>query len=393
MNCLRCGHQLKYKLINGKLVSRCENCNSVGVTLSALRGLSSGDQFINILWQQAKFNAHPLGGVCPCCQRKMSLVSIQNPEIKNNIEIDVCTACQFIWFDPGELESLPQVQNCKNTAMPNISPPEPHPVPLKSKYTSGNHHRPLLDTESDDPSPDSAWQYLPALLGLPVEKNAPAKTKYPLLTWGLALLCIAVFILSLQDYRNIINNWGYIPAQWSRHGGLTFLTSMFLHGGIGHLIGNMYFLLIFGDNVEDLMGRIKYLILILISGLCATLTHTFFDPASTIPCIGASGFISGIIACYAVSFPQVRITFMYRIFLFIRWFSIPAWGAAALWFLYQVTMGLLTAKAAGGGVAYMAHAGGFVPGILFAIFHRIHAKRQYEKAKRNFILSSHNVKN
>ena len=388
MNCLRCGHLLKNKLINGKLIFQCEHCHSQGVTLSALRGLSSGDQFVNALWQQAKFTAHALGEICPCCKRKMTLIAIQSPTMQKTIEIDVCTACQFLWFDPGELESIPQQQKTKNvaSAVKNVPPP------VAKKYKASDR-RPLLDTETETPGPDSAWQYLPALLGLPIEKNAPAKTKYPLLTWGLALLCIAVFILSLQDYRNIINNWGYIPAQWSRHGGLTFLTSMFLHGGIGHLIGNMYFLLIFGDNVEDLMGRIKYLILILISGLCATLTHTFFDPASTIPCIGASGFISGIIACYAVSFPQVRITFMYRIFLFIRWFSIPAWGAAALWFIFQITMGLLTAKAAGGGVAYMAHAGGFVPGILFAIFHRIHAKRQYEKAKRNFILSSHNVKN
>ncbi|MBR2426511.1 MAG: rhomboid family intramembrane serine protease [Lentisphaeria bacterium] len=387
MNCLRCGHLLKNKIVKGKLVFQCEHCHSQGVTLSALRGLSSGDQFVNALWYQAKFSAYPLGGICPCCKQKMSLVSVQNPTTKNNVEIDVCTACQFIWFDPGELESIPQ------KTQENVAPAVRNLPPQSTKKYRASEKRPLLDTDNESAEPDSAWQYLPALLGLPVEKNAPAKTGYPLLTWGTALLCIAVFILSLTDYRNIINSWGYIPAQWTRHGGLTFITSMFLHGGIGHLIGNMYFLLIFGDNVEDLMGRIKYLILILISGLCATLTHTFFDPASTIPCIGASGFISGIIACYAVSFPQVRITFMYRIFLFYRWFAIPAWGAAALWFLYQVAMGFLTAKAAGGGVAYMAHVGGFVPGIAFAIFHRIHAKRQYEKAKRNFILSSHNVKN
>ena len=391
MNCIRCGHLLKNKIQDGKLVFHCEHCNSVGVTLSALRGLAGGDQFANALWHRAKFSANTLGEICPCCKRRMSLIAIQNPETGVSIELDVCTFCQFIWFDPGELESIPRKMAEKKAATP-ANATIPPPAPAKRKYVPDNR-RPLLDTEEDssDHGPDSLWQYLPALMGLPVEKGAPAKTKYPLLTWGFTVICVAAFILSLSDYRNIINNWGYIPAQWSRHGGLTLLTSMFLHGGIGHLIGNLYFLLIFGDNVEDLMGKAKYLILILLSGLSATLTHTFFDPASTIPCIGASGFISGIIACYAVCFPSVRIAFLYRIFFIYRWFSIPAWGAALIWFAFQVGMGLLFSQSGKGGVAYMAHVGGFIPGILFAIFHRIHAKRQYEKAKRNFILASHNI--
>ena len=390
MNCIRCGHLLKNKLQDGKLVFQCEHCNSLGVTISALRGLASGEQFVNALWHRAKFSANTLGEICPCCKRRMSLIAIQNPETGDSVEIDVCTSCQFIWFDPGELESSPR-KAAEHTRTIRKTAAGPPPATAKRNHTP--ERRPLLDTEEEtDHGPDSLWQYLPALMGLPVEKGAPAKTKYPFLTWGLAVLCVAVFIFSLRDYRNIINTWGYIPAQWYRHGGLTLLTSMFLHGGIGHLVGNLYFLLIFGDNVEDLTGKVKYLILILCSGLCATLTHTLFDPSSTVPCIGASGFISGIIACYAVCFPTVRIAFMYRIFFIYRWFSIPAWGAALIWFAFQIGMGLLFTNKGGGGVAYMAHVGGFVPGILFAIFHRIHAKKQYEKAKRNFILASHNVK-
>ena len=82
MNCLRCGHLLKNKIVKGNLVFQCEHCHSQGVTLSALRGLSSGDQFVNALWYQAKFSAYPLGGICPCCKQKMSLVSVQNPTTK-----------------------------------------------------------------------------------------------------------------------------------------------------------------------------------------------------------------------------------------------------------------------------------------------------------------------
>ena len=87
MNCLRCGHLLKNKLINGKLIFQCEHCHSQGVTLSALRGLSSGDQFVNALWQQAKFTAHALGEICPCCKRKMTLIAIQSPTMQKAIEI------------------------------------------------------------------------------------------------------------------------------------------------------------------------------------------------------------------------------------------------------------------------------------------------------------------
>lgn len=397
MNCIRCGHLLKNKLQNGKLIFQCEHCNCRGVTLSALRGLSSGDQFVNALWHRAKFSSNNLGGQCPCCHRTMSLIALQNPQTQQTVEIDVCTACQFIWFDAGELEA---VAAPPATAPAASTPAPPPPARTPARTPPASRRSSTADpSEPIDHSPDFAWQYIPAFLGFPVEKNAPSKAKgvYPWITWLLAVLCIGLFCLSLCDYRKTINTWGYIPAQWYRYGGLTILTSMLLHGGLGHLIGNMYFLLIFGDNVEDLTGKLKYAVLLLCSGLCATLTHTIFNPSSTIPCIGASGFISGIIACYTICFPKVRLSFMYRIFFFYRFFSIPVWVATLIWFGFQIGMGILLSintkpgTISGGGVAYMAHVGGFIPGVIFAICHRIHAKKQYEKAKRNFILASHNI--
>ena len=188
-----------------------------------------------------------------------------------------------------------------------------------------------------------------------------------------------MFLLTFSHLREAIDNWGFIPEQWSRHGGLTLLSSMFLHGGIWHLVGNLYFLLICGDNVEDEFGKGKYILLLLASGLCASLLHALFDPRTEIPCVGASGFISGVIACYAVCFSRVRLSFslMSRSILGALlarrcWFSIPAWGAFLLWVLFQLVMAFLPRS--GGGVAYLAHLGGVLPGILWGFHHRFAPK-------------------
>ena len=160
----------------------------------------------------------------------------------------------------------------------------------------------------------------------------------------------------------IAKDWGLIPAECFRNNGATFITSMFLHGGIAHLIGNMYFLLIFGDNVEDALGKPLYLLLMLASGLAAGLLHIILFPTSTVPCIGASGFISGIIAAYAVFFPDVTISLCMRYFLIFRWFGIPAWGAFVLWILLQGIMAMLSFHI-DAGVAFGAHIGGAIFGL------------------------------
>ena len=169
------------------------------------------------------------------------------------------------------------------------------------------------------------------------------------------------------------------------------LSSMFLHGGIWHLVGNLYFLLICGDNVEDEFGKGKYILLLLASGLCASLLHALFDPRTEIPCVGASGFISGVIACYAVCFPRVRLSFalmsrsVFGAILARRnWFSIPAWGAFALWVVLQIVMAFLP-RPGGGGVAYLAHIGGALPGLLFAFYHRFAPKApSYDSSEYRF---------
>jgi membrane associated rhomboid family serine protease len=140
---------------------------------------------------------------------------------------------------------------------------------------------------------------------------------------------------------------------------------MFLHGGWLHIIGNMWILLIFGDNVEDRMGSIRYLIFYLVCGVVSGLTQAFVAPASQVPAIGASGAIAGVLAAYLVFFPRARVVTFIPLFI-LPWFvNIPALIFIVLWFLLQFFNGVLAlGGAVSGGVAYWAHVGGFISGLL-----------------------------
>ncbi len=145
-----------------------------------------------------------------------------------------------------------------------------------------------------------------------------------------------------------------------------FLTSMFLHGGIAHILGNMWFLWIFGDNVEDRFGRFRYLIFYLAAGILASLAQVIVDPGSPLPTIGASGAISGVRGAYMVSYPRARVLSLVPIGIIIPlFFEIPAVVFLVLWFAIQLVSGLLSSSGEGG-VAFWAHVGGFVVGIAAA---------------------------
>ncbi len=148
----------------------------------------------------------------------------------------------------------------------------------------------------------------------------------------------------------------------------TPVTSMFLHGSWGHLIGNGLFFWVFGNNVEDSMGRFRFLVFYLVCGLAAAAVHVFVDPTSPVPTVGASGAISGILGAYLVLYPRVHVRMLFIFIIFFRVFSIPAWAVLVWWFVVQVITGLPQLNQVdpevSGGVAVWAHVGGFVAGVL-----------------------------
>ena len=173
-------------------------------------------------------------------------------------------------------------------------------------------------------------------------------------------------------------------------GWFTLLTSMFMHGSWMHLIGNMWFMWVFGNNVEDSMGHIRFVIFYLLCGLLASLAHILTDPGSVIPTVGASGAISGIMGAYLVLYPRVRVQTLFFLIVFIRVIPLPAWVLLVQWIVLQVFSGVSTYGAEGGGVAFWAHIGGFVAGVvLIKLFQRpqlVNAKRNHVQLPREDLL-------
>jgi len=146
---------------------------------------------------------------------------------------------------------------------------------------------------------------------------------------------------------------------------LSLVTSMFIHAGWLHLGGNMLFLWIFGNNVEDVLGRVQFLLFYLITGIAAALAHVVFNAQSVVPTVGASGAISGVLGAYIILFPKARVTTAIPIFFFIQFMRIPAAAFLGIWFVYQFLF--QSGSSAGGGVAWIAHVGGFLAGMLLVL--------------------------
>jgi membrane associated rhomboid family serine protease len=171
------------------------------------------------------------------------------------------------------------------------------------------------------------------------------------------------------------------PLVW-----LTLVTSMFLHGGVLHIFGNMLYLWIFGNNVEDMLGPAKYLFFYVFCGLAASLAHVASSPDSTVPSIGASGAISGVLGAYLVAYPRARVVCLLFLGFFVRMVVVPAMFVLLFWFVMQTALGVLSLRAGGtGGVAWFAHIGGFVVGFLLirvmaaGELRRLKASRQWER--------------
>jgi len=203
--------------------------------------------------------------------------------------------------------------------------------------------------------------------------------RFPFINWMLILLNGLIFYYEItlgEDRLNrFILNWGLIPAQLTSNyaeSWLTVFTSMFLHGGWLHILGNMWTLFIFGDNIEDRMGHGNYLVFYLLSGAAAAILQSVLMPASQVPMIGASGAIAGVLGAYLILYPRARIASLVPILFIFTLVEIPAVIYLGIWFVLQLFSGWSALQgAASGGIAWWAHIGGFVFGVitvhLFAI--------------------------
>jgi len=209
---------------------------------------------------------------------------------------------------------------------------------------------------------------------IPLADEIPRR-RAPVVTVSLLALNVVVFLYELTlgpETDGLLMSFGAVPARISSPGNhplafLTLLTSMFLHGGWMHLIGNMLYLWIFGDNVEDALGHLGYLVFYLVAGVAAGLAQVAMAPESLTPAIGASGAIAGVLAVYLVLYPSAPVRALVPGFFFARVARVPAAAVLGMWFIIQLFNGFLSlgvSTMATGGVAWFAHIGGFVVGLV-----------------------------
>jgi len=218
---------------------------------------------------------------------------------------------------------------------------------------------------------------------IPLKDDNPTSNK-PIVTYFLIVLCILIFLIQLssQSYKSgqLFYSYGLIPSVLMGHNQLpldlyavpsyvTIFTSMFMHGGFMHLLGNMLYMWIFADNIEDNLGPHKFLIFYLLAGIGAAMTQVLMDTQSQVPMIGASGAIGGVLGAYLINYPNARVLVLIPFGFFSQLIKIRALYVLGFWFILQFI-------SSGGGVAYAAHIGGFVSGMILILFFNKKNKRK-----------------
>ncbi len=211
---------------------------------------------------------------------------------------------------------------------------------------------------------------------IPIRDDNPA-LRTPVVTRALIAANALLFLFELTlgpELRPFMFHWGMVPLRLTaalRTGyepvllpAATLLTSTFLHGGWLHLIGNMWYLWIFGDNIEDRLGHARFLLFYLAGGIAAGFIHYLSAASSAVPTVGASGAIAAVLGAYLVAFPRARVLTLVPIFIFLQFIWLPAVLVLGLWFVFQFFSGALSLGASGGGIAWWAHIGGFVFGMV-----------------------------
>ena len=201
----------------------------------------------------------------------------------------------------------------------------------------------------------------------PIRDHNPSGRR-PYVTYGLLIANVVIFLSywyslpSEQALGEFYYTYGLVPAYIAQYGlDYSAVTHMFLHGGWGHLLGNMLFLWIFGDNMEDAFGHRNFAGFYLASGFCAAAFQYYADPSANIPMVGASGAIAGVLGGYLLLYPRAKVDILFIFIIFFRIFAIPAWIVLGVWFGLQIM-----SSGADDGVAYMAHIGGFIGGAAMA---------------------------
>ncbi len=290
--------------------------------------------------------------ICPRCNQPMQRF---NYAYDSNVFLDKCLRCGGMWADRNEIKEV--VKYIKRDGR------------IEKIMARFIEKDPALTALEDLAKLGNARRY--SLLGIPIGDELVAK-KFPKITLSIIGLCTLIYIcevIFISDPVSFVQKFGSIPAKILKGEAFySLFTSIFLHGSILHLLGNMFFFWIFSDNVEDRFSSLGYMVFYLTCGLIANFAHIFFasGPVSSLPAIGASGAISGVMGAYFVFYPLARI----RFFAITHSFHLPASLYLGIWFLYQLLYAAMDFSTASTNVAWFAHIGGFLFGVLVAYFRK-----------------------
>ncbi len=372
------GTRLEAKIMHGGGIHTCPTCSGEMINYAVLKNDPALKKSAQTLWRQARSSLNNDGVACPECGSKMSRIT--SDEL--GCEIDLCLRCQLVWFDKSEYDSLPREEIKKK--------PEGIYDGLDEKTRDV-----LLQFELDtvkkrykdfnDPTP-TGYKFWLALFGFPIEDDDIVTDSIPYWNFGIVGLCVLAFVLSLTDLRHAIMAFGFVPSMALRYAGGTILTSFFMHAGWWHLISNMYYLVFFGDNVQEELGPTRYIMLLFFGHFIGTLLYMILSPVKDIPSVGASAGISAVLVYYIFLFPKSSFRYM-----FFVWSLIPVRGQhgrmfytiriKAFWFLViwigiQLINSIHQVNSAEGGVNAIAHLGGALVGLGWAYITRDARKMQ-----------------
>jgi len=370
--CPRCKVHMRKWSTRAGLIWTCEQgCGGRAATIPQLRRALTKPT-VDAIWAASR-DAEYVSCDCPSCSRPMREVPVALP--RGNVKLDICLRCYVVWFDRGEYDWLPQ----KQWEEPDTKIRDPELQEQMAYFLIGHEKRVhgWRNAENQGPSsrgaPDSVPKWLLGLLGFPVELDAQPTTRVSRVTWILMLLMALVTLATRADLRTQVEQYGFLPADPLRVGGLTLITSFFLHADWFHVIGNGYFLWLFGRNSEDVLGTGRFLLLVALSALVGDVAFALTVSDPSVPAIGASGGVSGVLAYYALRFPHIRIGFT---IFFTYWIRL----SAAAWFLLWASLQLVGTTRSTGNIAYAAHLGGAVIGVLFWWIGRRRRSATYKQA-------------
>lgn len=370
MKCPSCSHKLRRVRAKSQVLDICPHCQGIWFDADELfdfaRELAESDTVrpeTPRLFQPRDVHAPDTAEearLCPHCNRVMQRY---NYCCDSNVFLDRCTQCHGIWTDKGELLRIARYlkQDAATIAVGRD---------LARQTEKLEHINELGELGRDLTSRAAIGMLFMPRLILPLSDDEE-RERFPVITVAIIALCVLAFwgqVSRVTDAEGFLRHYGFTAGRFFSIG---LVTSMFLDAGLLHLISNMYFLWLFGDNVEDKLGRMWFPVFYLFCGIAASALHSAFNWGSLTPAIGASGAISGVMGAYMIFFPFASV----RVLFILRVVNVPAWLFLGAWFALQLSFGLMHGTQGISHIAWFAHVGGFVFGAVVAYVKKASARR------------------